>query len=134
MLAETGTTSVPKSVWLVIVVLMAYVLSLWPIQQFLRKDNYCGKERHPINTIEAFAARFVILYSFIVYYLIAFIEATDQHLIPTAFVLYLGVDRLISMFNIIKEYEQKAYNSLFRDAARWIRKRRGMDIAQVQPE
>ena len=121
---ERETFHIPKSVWLVAVVILACVWSIWPIQSFVRKEEYNGKRRRPTNLISSFAPRFVILYTFVVYYFIACYDTIEANFIPTLCVIYLGVDRLITMFNQVREYEQQEYYSLFRDTVKWIREER----------
>jgi hypothetical protein len=53
-------------------------------------------------------------------------ETIEANFIPTLCVIYLGVDRLITMFNQLRGYEQQEYYSLFRDTVKWIRERRKM--------
>lgn len=126
MLAEIEAMHIPRRVWLVIIILLACGLSLKSIQPFVRKEKYEGERRRPMKLISSFVPRFVILYTFLVYYFIAYVEATEQSFIPTLCVAYLGGDRLITMFNTIREYERQEYYSLFRDTVRWIRRNRGL--------
>ncbi len=126
MLGERETFHISKSIWLVAVVILACVWSIWPIQPFVRKVEYDGKRRRPTNLISSFAPRFVILYTFVVYYFMACFETIEANSIPTLCVIYLGVDRLITMFNQLRGYEQQEYYSLFRDTVKWIRERRKM--------
>ena len=126
MLGERETFHISKSIWLVAVVILACVWSIWPIQPFVRKEEYDGKKRLPTNLISSFAPRFVILYTFVVYYFIACFDTIEANFIPTLCVIYLGVDRLITMFNQVRGYEQQEYYSLFRDTVKWIRERRKM--------
>ena len=121
MLAEIEALHIPKSVWLIAVVILACVWSIKTIQPFVRKEKYEGKKRRPSNLISSFAPRFVILYTFVVYYFIACFDTIETNFIPTLCVIYLGVDRLMTMFNTIREYEQQEYYSMFRDTVRWIR-------------
>lgn len=124
MVSEMEALHIPKSVWLVAIIILACVLSIWPIQPFVRKEKYEGKRRRPTNLINTFTSRFVILYTFVVYYFIAYVDATEKSIIPSLCVLYLGVDRLITMYNTVRNYEQQEYYSLFRDTVKWIRERR----------
>ena len=126
MLAEIEALHIPKSVWLVAVVILACVWSLLSIQPFVRKEKYEGKKRRPTNLIFSFAPRFVILYTFVIYYFISCFDTIEANFIPTLCVIYLGVDRLITMFNQVRGYEQQEYYSLFRDTVKWIRVRRKM--------
>lgn len=126
MLAEIEALCIPKRVWLVGVIILACVWSLKTIQPFVRKERYEGKKRRPTNLISSFAPRFVILYTFVVYYFIACFNSIETNFIPTLCVIYLGVDRLITMLNTIREYEQQEYYSLFRDTIKWIRVQRKM--------
>lgn len=121
MFSEMEALHIPKSVWLVAIIILACVWSIWPIQPFVKKEKYNGKRRHPTNLISAFTPRFVILYTFVVYYFIAYVDSTEKNIIPSLCVVYLGVDRLITMFNTVREYEQQEYYSLFRDTVKWIR-------------
>ncbi len=127
MLAEIEALHISKSVWLVTVIILACVWSIWPIQPFVRKEKYDGKSRRPTNLISSFAPRFVILYTFVVYYFIACFDMVETNFIPTLCVIYLGVDRLITMFNQVRGYEQQEYYSLFRDTVRWIRETYGSE-------
>ena len=124
MLAEIEALHVPKRIWLVAIIVLACVWSIKTIQPFVRKEKYTGKRRRPTNLISSFAPRFVILYTFVVYYFIACYNTIEANFIPTLCVIYLGVDRLIAMFNTVREYEQQEYFSLFRDTVKWIRERR----------
>ena len=126
MLAEIEALHISKIVWFVAIIILACVWSLKTIQPFVRKEKYEGKKRRPTNLISSFAPRFVILYTFVVYYFIACFDSIETNFIPTLCVIYLGVDRLITMFNTIREYEQQEYYSLFRDTVKWIRERRRM--------
>lgn len=126
MLAEIEALHISKRGWLVTIVILACVWSIRTIQPFVRKEKYEGKKRRPTNLISSFAPRFVILYTFVVYYFIACFDTIEEDFIPTLCVIYLGVDRLITMYNTIREYEQQEYYSLFRDTVKWIRKRRKM--------
>ena len=126
MLAEIEALHIPKSVWLIAVVILACLWSIWPIQSFVRKENYDDKRRRPMNLISSFAPRFVILYTFVVYYFIACFDTIEANFIPTLCVIYLGVDRVITMFNQVRGYERQEYYSLFRDTVKWIRERRKM--------
>lgn len=124
MLAEIETLHIPKRIWLVAIIVLACVWSIKTILPFVRKEEYNGKRRRPTNLISSFAPRFVILYTFVVYYFIACYDTIEANFIPTLCVIYLGVDRLIAMFNTVREYEQQEYYSLFRDTVKWIRERR----------
>ena len=126
MLAEIEALYVPKRIWLVAIIILACVWSIKTIQPFVRKDEYDGKRRRPTNLISSFAPRFVILYTFVVYYFIVCYNTIESNFIPTLCVIYLGVDRLITTFNQVRGYEQQEYYSLFRDTVMWIRKRRKM--------
>lgn len=126
MLAEIEALHIPKSFWLVAIIVLACVWSIWPIQSFVRKEKYEGERRHLTKLISSFVPRFVILYTFLVYYFIAYVDSIEMNFIPALCVVYLGVDRLISMFNTVREYEQQEYYSLFRNRVRWITKRRNV--------
>lgn len=124
MLAEIEALYVPKRVWLVVIIFLACVWSIKTIQPFMRKEKYEGEKRRPTNLISSFAPRFVILYTFLVYYLLDYFDNIETNFIPTLIVIYLGVDRLVTMFNVIKKYERQEYYSLFRDTVKWIREKR----------
>lgn len=124
MLAEKEALHIPKTVWLVAVIILACVWSLLPIQPFVRKEKYDGNRRRPTKLISSFVPRFVILYTFVVYYFIACFDSIETNFIPTLCVIYLGVDRLITMFNQVRGYEQQEYYSLFRDTVKWMKKNR----------
>jgi len=127
MLAEMEALHIPKVVWLVIILLLACYWSMKPIQPFVRKEKYEGKRRRPTRLITAFVPRFVVLYTFVVYYFISYVGSTES-IIPSLCVVYLGVDRLITMYNSAKEYMPQEYYSIFRDTVKWLRKVRKMDI------
>lgn len=127
MLAEMEALHIPKVVWLIIILLLACYWSIKPIQPFVRKEKYEGKNRRPTRLITAFVPRFVVLYSFVVYYFISYVGSTER-IIPSLCVVYLGVDRLITMYNAAKDYMPQEYYSIFRDTVKWLRKVRKMDI------
>lgn len=127
MLAEIEALHVPKRIWLVAIIILACVWSLLPIQPFVRKEKYDGNRRQPTKLISSFAPRFVILYTFVVYYFIECYDSIETNFIPTLCVIYLGVDRLITMFNQVRGYEQQEYYSLFRDTVKWIRETYGSE-------
>lgn len=125
MLAEIEALNIPKGVWLFAIIILACAWSISSIQPFVRKDKYEGERRRPTKLISSFAPRFVILYTFFVYYFIACFDSVEKGFIPTLCLVYLGVDRLITMYNTVREYEQQEYYSMFRDTVRWMRKCRG---------
>lgn len=127
MFAEIEALHVPKRFWLVAIILLACIWSLCSIQPFVRKEKYAGKKRRPTKLISSFAPRFVILYTFVVYYFIACWSSLESNFIPTLCVIYLGVDRLITMFNTVREYEKQEFYSLFRDTVKWLRDRKGIE-------
>lgn len=124
MTAEIEALNISKSLWLVAIILLACVWSIWSIQKFVRKEKYEGKKRRPTKLISSFVPRFVILYTFVVYYFIAYLDTIETNFIPTLCVVYLGVDRLITMFNTVRDYERQEYYSLFRNRVGWIKNRK----------
>jgi len=127
MMAENEFLHIPKTIWFVIIVGLACYWSMKPMQPFVRKEKINGEKWYPTKLINAFVPRFVILYTFVVYYFIAYVKTADMNLIPSLCVVYLGVDRLITMFNTVKDYEQREYKILFRDTVKWMRRIRKMD-------
>ncbi len=124
MLAEIEALHIPKSVWLGAIIILACIWTIGSIQPFVRKEKYEGRKRRPARLISSFAPRFVILYTFWAYYFITEIGSIATNFIPTLCLIYLGVDRLVTMFNTVREYEQQEYYSLFRDTVKWVRNKR----------
>lgn len=128
LFTENNTCGISKGVYCLIILVAACLLSLMPIQRFVRHKQYSGKKRYPAKLISSFVPRFVILYTFVVYYLIAYVNySSTSDLIPSLCVLYIGIERLISMFQIVSEYSKQEYYSLFKDTVKWMRKERKMD-------
>lgn len=126
MLAEIEALNFSKSVWLGSIIILACVWSIKPILPFVRKEKNEGGKRRPTKLISSFVPRFVILYTFVIYYFVVYVDSIERNFIPTLCVLYLGVDRLITMFNTIRDYERQEYYSLFRDTIKWIRNKKGL--------
>ena len=123
VLTETNMWGIPRSVYCVILLVVACLLSLAPIQRFVRHKKYAGKKRYPARLISSFVPRFVILYTFVVYYLIAYVDySSTSDLIPSLCVLYIGIERLISMFQTVAEYSEQEYYSMYIDTVKWLRK------------
>lgn len=113
---------------LIVIIVLAVLLSLRPIQPFTNKAIIAERKWHLAGLISAFVPRFVLLYTFVVYYFIAFTNYEFQYqIIPSLCVVYIAIERIFSMFNTVKEYSNQEYYSLFMDTKRWIRKRRKMD-------
>ena len=128
LMAENGTWGIPKLVYCIIIIVLAVLLTLRPIQPYVSKEKFAVKKRRLAGLITAFVPRFVVLYTFVVYYFIAFTNFKSQNdIIPSLCVVYIAVERMISMFNTVKEYSNQEYYSLFIDTKKWIRKRRKMD-------
>lgn len=128
LLTETNMWGIPRSVYCIILLVVACLLSLTPIQRFLRHKKYAGKTRHPARLISSFVPRFVILYTFVVYYFIVYVNySTTSDLIPSLCVLYIGIERLIAMFQTIAEYSKQEYYSMYIDTVKWLRKIKHMD-------
>ena len=128
LFAENNTCGIPKCVYFVIILAVACLLSLIPIQRFLNPKKYAGKKWYPAKLISSFVPRFVILYTFVVYYILAYASNTSSsHIIPALCVAYIGIERLISMFQTVATYSKLEYYSMFRDTAKWIREKRHLD-------
>lgn len=126
--AENSVYGIPQSVYYVIIILLAVWLSIKPIQPYIRKEKYIGEKRSPAQLINAFVPRFVILYAFVVYFFFSFVTyTTASEIIPSLCVLYIAIERLITMFQIASDYSQQEYYSMFRDTVRWVRNKRKMD-------
>lgn len=127
LMAENSTWGVPKLVYCVVIIVLAVLLTLRPIQPFTCKKIIAEKKWTTAGLISAFTPRFVILYTFVVYYFMAFTSYESQtQIIPSLCVVYIAIERIISMFNTVKEYSKQEYYSLFMDTKRWIRKRRNL--------
>lgn len=123
LLTETNMWGVPRSVYCIVLLVVACLFSLTPIQRFVRHKNYSGKKRYPTKLISSFVPRFVILYTFVVYYLIVYVNhSSTSDLIPSLCVLYIGIERLISMFQTIADYSRQEYYSMYKDTVKWMRK------------
>ena len=128
LLTETSMWGIPRSVYCIILLVVACLLSLAPIQRFVRHKKYAGKKRYPARLISSFVPRFVILYTFVVYYLISYVDySSTNDLIPSLCVLYIGIERLISMFQTVAEYSKQEYYSMYIDTVKWLRKIKHMD-------
>ena len=126
--AEDSVLSIPKSVYCVIIIILAVWLSIKPIQPYIRKDKTIRIKRSPAQLIDAFVPRFVILYTFVVYFLLTFATYTKaSEIIPSLCVVYIAIERLITMFQTVSEYSQQEYYSMFRDTVRWVKKQRILD-------
>lgn len=127
-LMEYNTLNIPNSVYWTVIILLAVLMSIKPIQSFAVKKIYARKGRYPGKLISAFVPRFFFLYSFVVYYFYAFIDYSEiKTVIPSLCVVYIGIERIISMFQIVSDYSNDEYYSLFRDTVKWIKKRRKID-------
>lgn len=125
LMAGDGTWGIPRLVYCIFIIAMAVWLTLKPTLPFVKKEKYPWNKRYPASLINAFVPRFVILYTFVVFYFLLFANFTSsKEIIPSLCVIYIGIERLISMFDTIKEYSEQEYKSLFRDTARWIKKQR----------
>jgi hypothetical protein len=123
-MAEEGTFGIPKNVYCVIIVVLAVLLTIKPILPFVRKMKYQPNKRYPAVLINAFVPRFVILYTFVIYYFLSFVNySSTADILPSICVLYIGIERLISMFQTVSEYSKQEYCSLFKDTVKWIRKK-----------
>lgn len=128
LMAENGTWGIPKLIYCIVIIGLAVLLTLRPIQPFTSKEIFAEKKWRLAGLINAFVPRFVILYTFVVYYFIAFTSYESQsQIIPSLCVVYIAIERIISMFNTVKEYSNQEYYNLFMDTKSWIRKRRKMD-------
>lgn len=127
LMAENSTWGIPKLVYCIVIIVLAVLLTLRPIQPFTSKEIIAKKKWHLAGLINAFVPRFVILYTFVVYYFIAFTSYESQsQIIPSLCVIYIAIERIITMFNTVEEYSKQEYYSLFLDTKRWIRKRRNL--------
>ena len=125
LMAEDEIWGIPRFVYCIVIIVLAVLLTLKPIRPFVKKEQYPWNNRCPANLISAFVPRFVILYTFVVFYFLSFASFTStKDIIPSLCVTYIGIERLISMFDTVKEYSKQEYKSLFRDTARWIIKQR----------
>ena len=129
MAAQSTVVEIRKGIYFVVIIAFASLVSIKPIIPFVKKEKYAGKRRqNPSSLLNAFVPRFTILYTFVVYYIISYIrDHTSNDIMPFLCVVYIGVERLINMFQTISEYSRQGYYSLFRDTVKWIRKQRKMD-------
>lgn len=128
LMAENSTWGIPKLVYCIVIIILAVLLTLRPIQPFTNKEIITKKKWHIAGLISAFVPRFVILYTFVVYYFIAFTSYESQSkIIPSLCVVYIAIERIVTMLNAVKVYSKQEYYSLFMDTKRWIRKRRKID-------
>lgn len=128
LMAETGVWGIPKSIYCLVIVVLAILLTLKPIQPFINKESYREDKKYPAQLINAFVPRFVILYTFVVFYFLSFANySSSNEIIPSLCVVYIGIERLINMFSTVKLYAAEEYEYLLEDTERWIRKSRKMD-------
>lgn len=125
---EDGVLCIPKGVYCFVILFLAVVLSIKPIQPFVKKKKYHETKRYKAPLIDAFVPRFVILYTFVAYYFFSFANySSSSEIIPSICVMYIGIERLISMFQIVSEYSKQEYYSMFRDTAKQIKKNGRLD-------
>ena len=125
LMAECEAWGVPRLVYCIVIIVLAVLLTLKPIRPFIKKEQYPWDKRYPANLISAFVPRFVILYTFVVFFFFSFASfATTKDIIPSLCVTYIGIERLVSMFDTVKEYSKQEYRSMFWDTSRWIIKQR----------
>ncbi len=127
LLADKKFFDIPQSIFFIVIIVLACLVSLKPTQPFVNKEKYVGARRRLGKLISAFVPRFVILYAFVVYYLLAYVHATTDNIIPSLCVAYIAIERLFTMFQTVSSYAEQEYYSLFRDTAMWMRKIRNMD-------
>lgn len=126
LLAENKIGNIPQSVYFIIILVLACLVSLKPIRPFNRKEQHTGAVWEQGKLIRAFVPRFVILYTFVVYYFLAYVRTSTENIIPSLCVAYIAIERLISMFQTVSGYAEQEYDSLFRGSEVWIRKIRHM--------
>ena len=132
LMAEMGAWGVSKPFYCIIIISLAVLLTIIPMRPFTKKEKYIGSSRYPAILINAFVPRFVILYTFVVYFFISFANYSSQkEIIPSLCVVYIAVERMISVFDTVKEYTKQEYLSLYISTDRWIRKRRGIKPREV---
>lgn len=128
LMAVNSIGGISQSIYCLIILAMAVILTIKPIQPFVRKEILNEDGESSTKLISAFVPRFVILYTFAVYYFISFSGFSSiNEIIPSLCVLYIGIERIITMFNTVREYSESEYKYLFRDTAWWIKKRRNME-------
>lgn len=122
LLADKKIGNIPQSVYFIIILTLACLASLKPIQSFNRKEQNKGAVWKQGKLISAFVPRFVILYTFVVYYFLAYVRTSTENIIPSLCVVYIAIERLITMFQTVWGYVEKEYSSLLRDTDEWMRK------------
>jgi len=124
-MAENEVLGISKLVYCIIIIVLAVLLTLIPIQPYVNKQEYPVKKHFPTRLINAFVPRFVILYTFVVYYFLSFVDfTTSKQIIPSLCVVYIGIERMITMFTTIKQYYKQEYVALYKDTAKWIKRSR----------
>lgn len=122
-MAENEVLGISKLVYCIIIIVLAVLLTLIPIQPYVNKQEYPVKKHFPARLINAFVPRFVILYTFVVYYFLSFVDfTTSKQIIPSLCVVYIGIERMITMFTTIKQYYKQEYVALYKDTAKWIKR------------
>lgn len=127
LLAENRIGNIPQSVYFIIILLLACLVSLKSIQPFNRKEQHKGAMWEQGKLIRAFVPRFVILYTFVVCYFFAYVRTSTENIIPSLCVAYIAIERLITMFQTVSDFAEQEYDSLFRGSEAWIRKIRHMN-------
>lgn len=124
--ASNANKEIPKGLLFVAIIVLACLVSIKPIIPFVKKEYFAGKRRQkPSSLLDAFIPRFIILYTFVVYYIITYVKnSSSNDIIPSLCVVYIGVERLINMFQTISEYSKQGYFSMFRDTVKWVREQR----------
>lgn len=126
--ASNAKKEISKGIFFVLVIAVACLVSIKPIIPFVKKEIFAGKRRrNPSSLLDAFVPRFIILYTFVIYYIIAYVkDSSSNDIIPSLCVVYIGVERLINMFQTIAKYSKQAYYSMFRDTVEWVKEQRKM--------
>ena len=128
LMAENGVWGIPKFVYCFVIIALAVILTLKPIQPFVNNEQYQEDKKYPAKLINAFVPRFVILYTFVVFYFLSFANySSSMEIIPSLCVVYIGIERLINMFNTVKKYAEQEYESLYKNTEKWISRRRKMN-------
>ncbi len=127
--ASNANKEIFKGLFFILTIALACLISIKPIIPFVKKEIFAGtRRRNPSSLLSAFVPRFIILYTFVVYYIISYVKSsTSNVIIPSLCVVYIGVERLINMFQTISEYSKQEYYSMFRDTVKWVREQRKSD-------
>lgn len=110
-----------EKVFFLIIVIVALVVAIIPYYSSIKQKNDLECNR---NIIYDFVPRFVTLLFFVIYYGIKYIrDLALEDLLPAVFVIYLGIDRFVSLIIEGKSKAIEGYRRLYKNTEDWLKKK-----------